>query len=285
MQLSNVNETLYKALHDAQKPSTHQSKVNDLIDLVFDNTHLTYKYILLTALAAKATNGNINPLTLQAGSALPNAYDARSVCHGAIVKFEIKELGKALGGSNEPFLNKPARFPELSKNNAVRKGRDKQILHALCDNLPTVQTSEEAYDGLVYALQKLLIVKAERVSLTNFNIDATGTDGARLLCLVNILLSENIEGEILTLIVAGIYELYMGSIYDDYVVEVHPVNQSGASSKEVSDLDIYKNGTLFICNELKKQIIHRDRFAPRCRQSYSSRSDSYAFYNRTFCCL
>ena len=35
------------------------------------------------------------------------------------------------------------------------------------------------------------------------------------------------------------------------IVEVHPVNQSGASSKEVSDLDIYIGGKLCISNELK----------------------------------
>jgi hypothetical protein len=41
------------------------------------------------------------------------------------------------------------------------------------------------------------------------------------------------------------------SKHSDYVVEVHPVNQSGASSKEISDLDIYKSGKLFAANEIK----------------------------------
>ena len=163
----------------------------------------------------------------------------------------MTELGKALGGSNEPYLNKPARFPELSKNNAVRRGRDQQILHALCDNLPKVQTSVEAYDGLVYAFQKLLVVKAEKEALTNFDISTLDANAAKLHNFMYYLLWENFEGEILTLVVAGLYELYMRSIYTEYAVEVHPVNQSGASSKEVSDLDIYRNGSLFICNELK----------------------------------
>ena len=43
----------------------------------------------------------------------------------------------------------------------------------------------------------------------------------------------------------------MANIADDYLVEVHPVNQSGASSKEISDLDVYKNGDLYIVSELK----------------------------------
>ena len=216
-----------------------------------DNNHLTYKYILVTALAAKATNEKINPLALQAKSSLPGAYDARSVCHGCIVKFEMTELGKALGGSNEPFLNKPARFPELSKTNAVRRGRDQEILYKLCDGLPEIKSAKDAYDGLVYALQKLLIVKAQKESITNFDISALDSDAARLYKFMDALLCKNYEGEVLTLVIAGLYELYMANICDDYIVDVHPVNQSGASSKEVSDLDIYKNGFLFISNELK----------------------------------
>lgn len=84
------------------------------------NTHLTYKYILVTALASKATDESINPLCLQVKSELPGAYDARSICHGVIVRFDMEVLAKALGDSNEPFLNKPARFSELSTTNAVR---------------------------------------------------------------------------------------------------------------------------------------------------------------------
>lgn len=50
--------------------------------------------------------------------------------------------------------------------------------------------------------------------------------------------------------VAGIYHLrYLHN--PDVVVEVHPVNQSGASGREVSDLDVYLNGKLIISNELK----------------------------------
>ena len=251
MRLNNVKDILYKALSEAKKPSKHISKVNDLIDFVLDNTHLTYKYILVTALAAKAADESVNPLALQAGSALSGAYDARSICHGVIVKFEMTELGKALGGSNEPYLNKPARFPELSKSNAVRRGRDQQILHTLCDGLPTLETSSDAYDGLVYAFQKLLAVKDEKETLTSFDISALNDNAAKLYGFMDVLLNENYEGENLTLVIAGLYELYMSGIYEEYVVEVHPVNQSGASSKEVSDLDIYKSGSLFISNELK----------------------------------
>ena len=37
----------------------------EFIDYVIDNTHLTFKYILFTAILAKATDASINPLCLQ----------------------------------------------------------------------------------------------------------------------------------------------------------------------------------------------------------------------------
>ena len=142
----------------------------EFIDYVIDNTHLTFKYILFTAVLAKATDSSINPLCLQKKSELPGAYDARTVCHKVIVPFEMETLEKALGGSNEPFLNKPARFPELDKNNAVRRGNDQELLDALCDNLPTIQTSEDAYECLIYLLRKLIVIREEKKQRAIFSL-------------------------------------------------------------------------------------------------------------------
>ena len=121
---ADAQRVLYTAYKEAQKPGNHGCTHSDFIDFVLDNTHKTYKYVLVNALLAKAPNQAINPLCLQKKSLLPGSYDARTICHDVLVKFEKDELGKALGGSNEPFLNKPARFTDLDKGNAVRAGRD-----------------------------------------------------------------------------------------------------------------------------------------------------------------
>lgn len=216
---------------------------------MIDNTHLTYKYILFTAILSKATDASINPLCLQKGSTLPGAYDARTVCHNVIVKFEMETLEKAMGGSNEPFLNKPARFPELSKDNAVRRGNDKLILDSLCDNLPTISTSADAYACLVYLLTKLIAIRDAKNSLTQFSIPDDANLPSKLMTFIERALEHSYEGEILTLLVAGIYHLRFHRPTD--LVEVHPVNQSGASSREISDLDVYADGKLISSNELK----------------------------------
>ena len=244
-----------RKLHDAYKKACDYSQCNcssqtkKLIDFVIDNTHLTYKYILFTALLAKASDSSINVLCLQKQSSLIGAYDARSLCHKVIVPFEMQTLHKALGGSNEPFLNKPARFPELSKTNAVRKGNDQKILFYLCDNLPRINSSGEAFDGLVYLLHKLILLRNQKAKMMNFSLKTSINSPACLFDFIETFLEQSFEGESLTLAVAGVYHLLYNS--EDSIVEVHPVNQSGASGREVSDLDVYVANHLVSSNELK----------------------------------
>ena len=248
--IENAKTTLDAAYANATYYPNATCSHQDFIDYVVDNTHLTYKYILFTALLAKATDESINPLCLQKKSTLPGAYDARTICHKVIVPFEMETLDKALGGSNEPFLNKPARFPELSKNNAVRRGNDKAILDSLCDNLPLIKTSSDAFQCLVYLLCKLIKIRdAQRKTLV-FTVNDNANLPSKLMSFIEAALIQSHEGETLTLMIAGIYHLlYLD--YADAVVEVHPVNESGASSKEISDLDIYINQELISSNELK----------------------------------
>jgi banII len=240
---------LEEAYKDALTSVNATCNHKEFIDFVIDNTHLTYKYILFTAILSKATDNSINPLCLQKGSTLLGAYDARTVCHKVIVKFEMETLEKAMGGSNEPFLNKPARFPELSKDNAVRRGNDKLILDSLCDNLPMITTSADAYDCLVYLLTKLIVIRDTKKSLTQFSIPDTANLPSKLMTFIERALERSYEGEVLTLLVAGIYHLRYNRPTD--IVEVHPVNQSGASSREISDIDVYAKGKLISSNELK----------------------------------
>lgn len=219
------------------------------IDYVIDNTHLTFKYILFTAILSKATDASINALCLQKKSELPGAYDARTVCHKVIVPFEMETLEKVLGGSNEPFLNKPARFPELDKNNAVRRGNDQDILNALCDNLPTITSSADVYESLIYLLWKLIKLRDEKKRQAIFSVPESANLHSKILSFIDTALDKSYEGEILTLLVAGVYHLLYN--IPGAFVEVHPVNQCGASSHEISDLDIYINGALVSSNELK----------------------------------
>src|SRR5690606_7833101 len=115
-----ANTFLSETVGEVKRASyTPTSKSRADIEAIIQGEHLTYRYILMTGLLAKATHADVNPLALQAGAPFDGAYDARSLCHKVIVPLEAALFQNRLGGSNEPYLNKPARFTHLSEKNAV----------------------------------------------------------------------------------------------------------------------------------------------------------------------
>ncbi len=74
---------------------------------------ITYRYVLPTQVLAKVIQPTLDSRSIQAGSGLKGAFDARSVCHKVIVPFD-KANHSVLGGSSEPYLNNPLRVPNLT---------------------------------------------------------------------------------------------------------------------------------------------------------------------------
>ena len=232
-----------------------RSSIHASIKTIVEGDHLTYRYILVTALVAKAVDRRVDCLALQAGASLAGAYDARSLCHKVLVPFERKFLANALGGSNEPFLNKPARYTQLAQSNAVRRGNDRVILTLLCKVLPTVDTTEKAFAALADALH-FLITSASKVGVF-VGVAESGVDGIcrneklRILSLVDRLVSRSMEGEACSLAVTAALECLSRGPFKGSRVEVHPVNQAGSSSLEVSDVDVFFEGRLAASIEVK----------------------------------
>lgn len=218
---------------------------------ILRGTHKTYRYILVTALLAKSTNEKINILSLQKGDGEDGKYDARSLCHKVIVPFETLKLPGSLGGSNEPFLNKPARFVSLALTNAVRRGKDFQTLSELIGVLSEIADSETAYKYLKSALSVMKEVSEEYI--LKFSVGDSIIDISEfsqlVLDYIYTITEHSFEGEICPLVVAQLEQMYLGK---DFKVQPHKVNQSGASSKEIGDIDVYdKNRKLIYSIEVK----------------------------------
>ncbi|MCY8233884.1 restriction endonuclease, SacI family [Priestia endophytica] len=244
-------EVINKAYDIATKEDfTPVSSFKTEIYTVLSETHLTYRYIMVNAFLAKATDPKINPLCLQKSSKLDGAYDARTLCHKVLVRFEKEKLSGALGSSNEPFLNKPARIPELSTDNPVRKGKDSKLLGLLCAFLPTIITKEQAFDALTdaiyYALQ-LAKDKEEMIGALTINTPSF----IELENFVQELLTKSFGGESLALAIGALMNIFTESLAGETRVEVHVVNQSGASSQEISDIDVYLNNEILYAIEAK----------------------------------
>lgn len=225
--------------------------IGQRISDILRGSHKTYRYILVTALLAKATNEGINILSLQKGDGTDGKYDARSLCHKVLVPFETLKLPGCLGGSNEPFLNKPARFVSLSLTNAVRRGKDFQILSDVIDVLSDISDSPCAYKYLKSAVAVMKEVSKEYVS--KFSVGDALIDISEfsqlVLDYIYAITEHSLEGEICPLIVSQLEQMYLGK---DFKVEPHKVNQSGSSSKEIGDIDVYdKNRKLVYSIEVK----------------------------------
>jgi hypothetical protein len=229
---------------------TKNDFVTDGIKEVLGGTHKTYKYILVNGILAKATSENVNPLALQAGAPFSGAFDARSLCHKVLVPFERDFLSNILGGSNEPFLNKPARFTHLDSENAVRRGKDKEILLLLINLLISIETSEDARKYLACILCFLRQQIGEK-SKSFENVIAYSPTLVEIYEFSLKFVEQSFEGETSAIIVGTLESLLHQYIDGKYSVKTHKVNQSGASSKEVGDIDVFDNGNFYYSIEVK----------------------------------
>jgi hypothetical protein len=219
-------------------------------------SHLTYRYILFTNLLAKATNGAANGLALQAGADLEGAFDSRSLCHKVVVDFDRdpNQLAGKLGRSNEPYLNKPARYTALTTDNAVRRGYDRSILEKCIDILRGVKSQAEARaaleDAVHFTMQRQSLV-AEVAELTG---DATLHNVLTKFAAATV--AQSCEGESAA-IITGLALYIMGRGHGkNFDIRVHPVNQAGSSSREVLDIDVYPNlsNALAYAAEVKDKV-------------------------------
>lgn len=240
--MKKVSELLAKKILQelSNNPTFRNDAVGKEIKAVLNGTHKTYKYVLVNGLLAKATNEEIDALSLQAGDDSDGAFDARSLCHKVLVPFEREVMPNSLGGSNEPFLNKPARFPRLTTENAVRKGNDMRTLKSLISILSKVNNSQTAKIYLSSALANMAEIAnavAEKYELPDSELeDLTGPQ--IILDFVCQVTESKLEGEMCPLVVAAIEHFYYGGTR---IVVPHKVNESGASSKEIGDIDIIDN--------------------------------------------
>ncbi len=243
----NAEEIILKAYRSV---CTKNDEITSGIKQVLYGTHKTYKYILINGILAKASSNDVNPIALQAGAPLPGAFDARSLCHKVLVPFERDFLKNILGGSNEPFLNKPARFTHLSKENAVRKGKDKETLLLLIKILSSIKTSNEANEYLACAFSVL----QEQIKEANEGFEAVANYSPDFIEIYEFSLlftSKSFEGETSAIIIGSLESLLHQYLDGIYAVKTHKVNQSGASSKEVGDIDIYRDGEFYYSIEVK----------------------------------
>jgi hypothetical protein len=219
------------------------------IDAVMGASDVTFKYILVTAFVAKIVDRRIHARALQTSCDLVQSYDARSVCHKAVVPFE-KTKGNLFGLSNEPFVNKPARHTEHHKDNTQLRNRaGAKSLHEALEAAQS-SSSGELRAGLVRILQRgkeraanhetIHVVHHATISVVQvfceeFLAEADG--GARLVA------------------VWGAFQQLLGG---DASIEVESPNASDQFSGTAGDVEVKVNGVLVSASECKQRPLTLD---------------------------
>ena len=239
-------------LHDAfLNPLFRDDESSTAIKTILRSPHKTYKYMLITALVAKSTNSRVNTLSLQTSHKSRGAYDARTLCHKVVVPFERLHLGNVLGGSNEPFVNNPARHTHLDAKNATRTSECRLLRDSMIAVLTSIEGSDQARELLSTAMDELLSqIKQKPELVANSKIANPAVQNVTHdFC--KAFLAKSCGGESSVMLIGAFEKLLWRQISPDTLVEVHHVNQSGASSREVGDIDIIASGKLTSSIEVK----------------------------------
>ncbi|GAB3657588.1 hypothetical protein GCM10027591_11820 [Zhihengliuella somnathii] len=119
--MATAKQVLLDALNIAQSDRTVPIIWTSHSRTVFDLKAMTWTPALATLLLAKATNNNIDTLSLKKDQANPNSYSARGLCHNVIVPAAISHGFSIRNTGREPLNNQPFfRYDRIDKIERTR---------------------------------------------------------------------------------------------------------------------------------------------------------------------
>ena len=273
-----VNALLWELYQNCSSERITSCKIKECINSTMSGSNcLTYRYILFTALLAKSYDSDIDILSLQARDNSNGAFDARSLAMKVVFPFQKEFLGNVLDGSNkDPLVNKPGRFMRLSPTNATQSGDPKNVLEQLCHDLPLIKTSQEAKQCLGYMISNILDIKEQRAQQQElFSKSTTKSSISKVRKFMDDLLNQGFGGSSLVLVTTALY--YIQYPDKQYRISPHPVNQSGTSQHQFSDLDLYFDNKPLMGTELKDKSFTASDIEHAADVTYRSGASSLLF--------
>lgn len=159
---SMARSVLAEAVTRAQSSHPVSDAWREWTERVGQATSKTYVAALGTALLGRATDAQIDPMSIKATEGAPAAYSARNLCHGVLVPAS-REHGFDLGATGrEPLNNQP--FFRYERMDVMERVRDQAGLRVLLAALREVAklSQEEARDALSAFVRVRLEVAAAK---------------------------------------------------------------------------------------------------------------------------
>lgn len=244
-----------RILNDNEHDYLNEETIAQSIGEVLNASQLTYKYILVTNIIGKVVNPDIHYRSMQAQWDHSGAYNARSLGHQVLVEWE-KEHGERLGGSNEPFLNKPARYPDFSMENSFRSETAHRRLYNLLERLEEKTESGEVtpIDILRHTLYEISQLEPQTVDF----VAPSDTPYRELRNRVEEYIEESGGGERLAAVTAGAMKAYYSYTNgENWIVEAEHANVPDEFSKTAGDVEVFRD------DELVRAIEVKDKFSER----------------------
>lgn len=171
-----ADDVLLEALGVARGDSRLPVEWTSYARSVFDLEAKTWTPAFATLLLAKATNEQIDTMSLKAEKESPNAYSARGLCHKILVPAAVEHNFSIRNTGREPLNNQPFfRYDRIDKIDRVRNPADRQYFSEVAERANEL-TSAEARLALAAFLREALAVTAaaQKVVVKTSQLTATG---------------------------------------------------------------------------------------------------------------
>jgi len=213
----------------------------------------SYRYVLPTQLLCKSVDPSLDCRSLQASYKAPGAFDARTIAHQVIVPFD-KLYNNVFGGSNEPYVNNPLRYPAVTSEYRSQQ-KNKNDWDVLVELLTEVESrgnefAKLAFDQVLFEIRCLL----EDTQVTYPVPSRVSLDD--IVQLIDDYISERSGGERLESIVASLFQTIAETFNIFDKIKRTKVNASDASSGMISDIECYWNDELVLLVEVKDQSLN-----------------------------
>ncbi|MGF3052878.1 restriction endonuclease, SacI family [Microbacterium sp. YY-03] len=144
--------------------------------MVFSLDAMTWTPALVTLLLAKATNQEVDTLSLKHDEANPFSYSARGLCHGVIVPAAVQHNFTIRNTGREPLNNQPFfRYDRIDKIERTRNPDDTAVFLEVATAANSL-SANDAFDALAAFLREALTrtAAARKVSVPTSGLSVSG---------------------------------------------------------------------------------------------------------------
>ena len=234
-----------------------REEVNEIQQILNSSTK-SYHYVLPTQLLVKLIDSKLDCRSLQTAFNSDGTFDARTIAHKVIVPFD-KANHNVLGGSNEPYVNNPLRYPAViaEYRNQQKNQRDWDLLVKILGKIQAVNSSEFTMNYFRSVLYQIYLKLADiqvtyptpsRISLAN------------TVKLISDFSNEKSGGDILETLTSALFQT-IGTEFDLFdEVKRSKVNASDASTGLSADIECWSNNTIVLAAEVKDKTLNLTQF-------------------------